>query len=171
MPAFTGLSATKAAAFIFSILALVSTWILVFKFYREHRKDLLRVKLSSLRDQIRDFAMEQKWSLTDPDVKTTLEYAGAAIRAASGMTLTRYLLFQAAARFSAALRLVPQTHSPSKLAPFREEIDCAIAEHIAVFPLNWALRKLNRTWPSKGTIVTLVRTAAFSVILTHEPRH
>jgi hypothetical protein len=171
MPASSGLSATRAAAFIFSVLALVGTWIFLFTFYRDYRKDRLRLKLRRIRDQVWDMAVEQRWPLLTGDVKSTIDYAGAAVRAASCMTLTRCLLFQGAGVFPPELRRQLPAGLPSELVKFREEIDCAIASHIVGFPLFLILRKIRRTWPPAGAIQTLIRTAEFSSVLIHEPRH
>ena len=171
MPPTAGLSATKAAAFIFSILALVSTWVFAFTLYRQYRNDAVRVRLREIRDRVWDLAIEQGWPFAELDVTRTLDYASAAMRAASGMTLSRLLLFQVGGRFSAALRPDAQENASGRLTNFRDEIDRALAEHIAIFPLNWVLRKMNKTWPQPGDISLLVRTAALSVVLTNENRH
>ena len=171
MPATTGLSATKAAAFIFSVLAVVSTWVFAFTFYRQYRNDVVRVRLREIRDRMWDLAIEQRWLFSELDMKSTFDYASAAMRVAPGMTLTRLFLFRAGAAFSAGLRVHAPADAAGGLANFREEINRTLAEHIAIFPLNWVLRKMNKTWPPTREISLLVRTAALSVVLTNENRH
>jgi hypothetical protein len=165
------LSTTKAATIIFSILALVAIWTFLFALYREYRRDALRVKLRRIRDRVWDLAIERGWPPLEAEVKSTLDYAGAAIRAAAGMTLWRWLLFQAAGPLMPELRAPAQADEARRpeLEQFREEIRVALAGHLVVFRVLRIVRRME--WPPAGTVEILIRTAAFSTVLSHEAKH
>jgi hypothetical protein len=84
----------------YSLLAFVLVWILLFVFWRDYRVDLLRYRLSLLRDDLEAFALSGGIAVSHPAYSIARELIDGTIRHAAGFTALRVICFRMARRFA-----------------------------------------------------------------------